>query len=107
MEEEKWAIVELMGHVRLAGRLSEEEKFGSKLGRIDIPKGESFVTQYFGASSVYRITLCTEETARAAGSLNNVPMGIWDIREYLQPMVESKLLEMKEESAEEEAEFVG
>lgn len=34
---EVWAIVELMGHVRLAGRLSEEEKFGAKMGRLDIP----------------------------------------------------------------------
>jgi hypothetical protein len=35
-----WAIVELMGHVTIAGRLTEEEKFGSKLGRLDIPDGQ-------------------------------------------------------------------
>ena len=34
----KWAIVELMGHLRLAGLLSEEEHFGAKMGRIDIPR---------------------------------------------------------------------
>lgn len=33
----EWGIVELMGHVRLAGRVSEVERFGAKLGRIDIP----------------------------------------------------------------------
>lgn len=37
MDEHVWAIVELMGHVRLAGRLTEEEKFGTKMGRLDIP----------------------------------------------------------------------
>lgn len=38
MNEPTWAVVELMGHVRLAGRLSEEEHFGAKMGRLDIPK---------------------------------------------------------------------
>ena len=32
-----WAIVELMGHVRLGGLLSEVEQFGVKMGRLDIP----------------------------------------------------------------------
>lgn len=36
-EKEVWAVVELMGHVKLAGRLTEEEKFGTKMGRLDIP----------------------------------------------------------------------
>lgn len=56
---ETWAVVELMGHVRLAGRLTEENLFGSALGRIDIPVGDGtdeFITQYFGGGSVYRIT---------------------------------------------------
>lgn len=38
-QPDAWAIVELMGHVRIAGRLTEEEKFGSKMGRLDIPSG--------------------------------------------------------------------
>ena len=37
---ETWAIVELMGHVRVAGFVTEEERFGVKLGRIDIHDGE-------------------------------------------------------------------
>ena len=62
---ESWAILELMGHVRMGGRITEEERFGAKLGRIDVPDGEGFVTVYFGASSVYRMTVCSEEAARA------------------------------------------
>lgn len=64
---ETWAVVELMGHVRLAGRLTEENLFGSALGRIDIPVGDGtdeFITQYFGGGSVYRITPVSEEAAR-------------------------------------------
>jgi hypothetical protein len=68
---DQWAIVELMGHVRLAGRLTEESHFGSALGRIDIPKDhdlaageDAFITQFFGGASVYRITPVSEEAAR-------------------------------------------
>lgn len=92
-QKEEWAVVELMGHVRVAGKLSEVERFGSKMGRIDIPiapdpacmcKGTGripglgdepehacpqcgfrFVTQFFGGGSVYRITAVSEEAARA------------------------------------------
>jgi len=70
MAEEVWAVVELMGHARLAGRLTEEEKFGAKLGRLDIPKGDGFFTQYFGGGSVYRITLVDEAAARAVAMHN-------------------------------------
>lgn len=64
---DQWVVAELMGHVRLAGRLTEESHFGTALGRIDIPTGdgdEEFVTQYFGGASVYRITPVSEEAAR-------------------------------------------
>jgi hypothetical protein len=45
-----WAIVELMGHVRLAGRLTEEEKFGVKMGRLDIPSQKPACT---GISAIW------------------------------------------------------
>lgn len=71
---EQWAILELMGHVRLAGRVTEEELFGAKMGRIDIPTSDlyAFTTQYFGGSSVYRLTPTTEEIARSVAA-NNQP----------------------------------
>lgn len=60
-----WACLELMGHVRVYGKITEEEHFGQKLGRIEIPTGEdTWQTQFFGGSSVYRISPCDEETAR-------------------------------------------
>ena len=105
---ETWAIVELMGHVRMAGRLTEEEHFGAKLGRLDIPQqpdpgcpqclgkgltGEPGAllactspscsgvrTQFFGGSSVYRVTPCTEEVARLIASKSNVePVRVWEL----------------------------
>jgi hypothetical protein len=79
---EAWAIVELMGHVKMAGRILEEERFGVKMGRIDIPgPGKTFVTQWFSGSSVYRITPVTEEVARAvARNCMPEPVHTWELR---------------------------
>jgi hypothetical protein len=68
---ESWAVLEMMGHLRMAGRVSEEERFGSKVGRIDVPQGDKFVTCYFTAASIYRLTPCTEDVARAAAKHSN------------------------------------
>lgn len=101
---ESWAVVELMGHVRMAGRVTEEERFGSKMGRIDIPtknvcdscngsgpiggcdmcqssgQVDDFFTQYFGGSSVYRVTPCSEEAARAVAARNQPePVHQWEL----------------------------
>lgn len=78
----EWAIVELMGHVRIAGRVSEERLFGAALGRIDIPTDDAggFVTQYFGGGSVYRITPVSEELARSVARANRPePVRRWEL----------------------------
>jgi len=104
MTIEIWAIVELMGHVRVAGKLTEEEHFGAKLGRIDVPKlpdkncvnckgldvapcptcgGGGFVTQFFGGSSVYRITAVSEDVARAAAKSTQIqPVHSWEMPQH-------------------------
>lgn len=81
---DSFAIVELMGHVRLAGRLTEEERFGCKMGRIDIPTKNGLVTQYFGGSSVYRITPCSEQIAnKVAESSQHEPVHPWELGQQL------------------------
>lgn len=82
-----WAVVELMGHVRLGGRLSEEERFGAKMGRLDIPREDgSFVTQHFGGQSVYRITYVSEAVARhVARGCSPEPVHAWDFPKAIGP----------------------
>lgn len=61
-----WAIVEIMGHRRHAGRVREEERFGAKMLRVDVPTcnaaGISWETRYYGGSSIFSYTPTTEET---------------------------------------------
>lgn len=77
-----WAIVELMGHTRIAGLVTEEEHFGAKMGRIEIPKpdGGGFTTQWFSGSSVYRITPTTEQIVMGmAKSSQTRPVSSWEL----------------------------
>jgi hypothetical protein len=60
---DSWAIVELMGHVSLAGRVTKPGEYGG-LWQIDVPDGETFRTEFFGSQSVYRIRMVSEEIAR-------------------------------------------
>ena len=69
---EEWAIVELMGHRRRAGRIAEADRFGAKLLRVDVPidpdllRPCEFVTEFYGGSAIYALRPCSEEVARAA-----------------------------------------
>ena len=67
----EWAVVEVFGHRRHAGRTREEERFGAKLLRVDIPtKGDpaanGWETIYYGGSSIFSFALCTEAAALRA-----------------------------------------
>ena len=59
-----WAIVEMMGHLTIAGRVTRPGEYGG-LWQIDIPEGDTYQTQFFGSQSVYRIRIVSEEIARA------------------------------------------
>ena len=81
-----WAIVEIMGHQKYAGRVTEQAIAGSALLRIDIPAGKTqpAFTKLFNVSSVYALTPTTEELATAvAAELSHAPIGIYDLPESM------------------------
>lgn len=66
---DQWCVVEVMGHKKFAGRVTEGP-FG--LVQVDVPEvtlasGQTLpaFSKLFGAASIYCLTVCTEETARA------------------------------------------
>lgn len=75
---EGWAIVELMGHRRLAGFVTEQEIAGQAFLRLDIPgpakDGDDpaqplarGTTQFYSPQAVYCITPTTQDIAVAIG----------------------------------------
>lgn len=114
----EWVILELLGHRRLAGYLTEQEIAGASFLRLDIP-GDStpedgdgdleigmrggFVggtTQFYSPSSVYAITPTSEEIARAAARGSRpAPVQRWEL-EPATPRVEHVPPPLKDGPAE-------
>jgi hypothetical protein len=78
---EGWGIVELMGHQRTAGRLSERSIAGSNLLQVDVPVSDTeFRTTFYGGSSIYALHPTDEKSARLmAKSLGQRPVYAYDI----------------------------
>lgn len=66
LPEGEYAIVELMGHQTVVGRVSEIERFGTKFMQIEpIYLGKLLAPILQGGPSIYRCTPCSAETAFA------------------------------------------
>ncbi|MGP3914348.1 hypothetical protein [Nonomuraea sp. 10N515B] len=79
---DQWVILEILGHRRLAGRVTEASIAGGSFLRIDVPEadGQPAMTQYYAPSSVYALTPTTEEIARRAAALfRPAPVSRWEL----------------------------
>lgn len=90
-EIRQWAIVELFGHARIAGLLTEQAIGGSSFVRIDVPdltvEGQSLpaVTRLLGQGAIYGITFVDEATALvAAREIRYQPVSVWNLRRGLE-----------------------
>lgn len=84
---EAWVIVELFGHQRIAGKLTEQQIGGGNMIRIDVPetKSQPGFTRFLGNAAIYAINPVSEQIARAAAeNLNAAPVRAYDIPELAQ-----------------------
>ena len=93
MRFDQWAVLELFGHQRIAGRVTEQAVGGCAFVRVDVPKigdDEAF-TKLFGNGAIYAFTIVTEEVARAvAASIRAQPINPFDI-----PLLRQKPLPLR------------
>lgn len=78
----EWVVIELMGHRKLAGLLSEVTRAGQGLLRLQIPGDDDdwYATQDYSPTSVYCITPTSEATARAfAKTSRPAPVTRWEL----------------------------
>jgi len=82
LPEGNYAIVELLGHTTLVGRISEIECFGTKMMQIEpLFNGSILPAILQGGGSIYRITPCSPEVAwrKAPKSTWQLPASILSI----------------------------
>lgn len=85
-----YAIVELMGHTTLVGRVEEIERFGTKLMAIEVLFNGSLLPVVLqGGASVYRFTQCSPETAWKA---QHKPERSWSLPEPIRAIIPAALL---------------
>ncbi len=85
---QQWAILELMGHRRLAGLVTEATIAGASFIRIDMPKtaekvgeADTWTTQYYSPASVYAISPVSEYIARhVANNTVYAPVSAYELR---------------------------
>lgn len=77
-----WAIVDLFGHSKVAGRVTEAAIAGGAFIRVDVPevKGQPEHTRYFGPAAIYSISPVSEAVARhLAECITSAPVSIYDL----------------------------
>ena len=63
-----YCIVELFGHQKIAGMVTEQVIAGQGFVRVDVPETKRFpaFTRLFGSGAIYSITPVDEQTAKSA-----------------------------------------
>lgn len=85
--KEMWALVELFGHNRIAGKVTEAEIGGGALIRVEVPavKDKGPQTKYYNVKAVYGITPVDEATAlRMAESIDTSPVNAYSLDREIQ-----------------------
>lgn len=86
-----WAIVDVMGHQRFAGHVTEQIIAGQGFIRIDIPatKEKPAHTRIFGTASIYSISPVSESVAKRCAMRDEtaplLPYEIQELREMSVP----------------------
>lgn len=85
----EWAIVEVMGRLKLAGKVTEQTMFGTAMCRVDVYVGdatEPAVTRFFGGQALYGVTPVAEAVARrfALGGVPE-PVAKWELPTPTEP----------------------
>lgn len=94
------AVVELFGHQKMAGKVTDQTIGGSSFIRIDVPETsiQPAFSRMLNPSAIYAINPVTEEVMlHMAENIQNKPIQSWDIQE-----MQRKLLSLKSKDESED-----
>lgn len=106
---EFWAIVEIYGHTKIAGLVTEQVIAGQGFIRVDVPdlpaagpyRAQEKFTRLYGANAIYSITPVSEEIAlQAAQSMRVKPVNV-----YVAPLLTERIQEDDNDDYDDELDY--
>ena len=88
-----WCVVEIFGHQRVAGRVTETTVAGGPFLRVDVPETSDTpaYTRYYSPQAVYSFAPVTEEVARGlAEAIRARPVQVYELPKLRAPAVEDR-----------------
>jgi len=86
-----WAVVEVMGHVTIAGYVTETTIAGAGVLAVAVPDGDRTVEQLISPTSLYRLTWVGEDEARLVARKHPVQViDDWTIRQETRAQIEKE-----------------
>lgn len=85
---EVWAVVEVMGHSRYAGRISQDTTLGAALIRVEVPavEGCPAFEKLLAPASIFAITPCSKDLAiEAAKRFQSRPFTLIELSDVGRP----------------------
>ncbi len=92
---DEWCLVELFGHQRIVGKVTEAVMAGGAFLRVDVPafNGSAAFTRFYGPSAVYSISPVTEDIARGLMAVHrSEPVSRFDL-----PQIAEKVNELTQD----------
>lgn len=87
---ELFAVVELFGHQKIAGKVTEQSIGPATFVRVDVPESEKQpgFTRLLNPSAIYAINPVTEEVMKyMAGRFEAKPIESWDIQKMYEKVL--------------------
>jgi len=78
----EWALVELFGHQKIVGLVSEASLAGGAFLRVDVPEfdGARAFTRFYGPGAIYSINPVSEQVARdLLCQYRHEPVSRWEL----------------------------
>jgi hypothetical protein len=100
---DEWALVELFGHQRIVGRVTEATLAGGAFLRVDVPafNGSPGFTRFFGPSAIYSLNPVTEVVARGLMErYRNEPVSRFELPQVTQVQVDAAAFQAAVEADE-------
>lgn len=91
---EIWAIIELLGRQRIAGKVTERVIASTGFLEVNVPetKHNPAFTRFISPSALYAINPVDEQTARTmAEGLQVKPIDSWDLSKFMEKAEQRKL----------------